>query len=221
VKAAASGFVISTQMFVGIQTTSTETQAAQKLVDDLSKEIQKLANDVAQKQAKWQLYYQQDLTKITNYIATDYRGTQWQAFQPKIDLASVHAQAAVTDPQSPADLKKINVDEPPSELDYAQIQADVDVIKTIQSRFTSRCSSATDAGGAAACDSGAVAALAASADQASAILSILQDNFKILQTAQTAVTSSAAALDKIYADFLFRKDNLHTIKLDRDTNVSV
>jgi hypothetical protein len=192
---------------------------AETRVGTLSTEIQKLANDAAAKQTKWQQSYQEDLTTITNYSLTDYRGTNWQNFNPKTGLASIHAQAAVTDPKIPADLKKINMNEPPSELDYAQIQADVDVIKMIQSRFTARCSSATDIAGAAACNNDAASALTASADEASAILSILQDNFKILQAAQTAVTSSVAALDKIYADFIFRRDTAHTIAIDKNVIV--
>ena len=224
VVAQSHGLGISTQMFMSL-TLPSDVSAAQSQVDKLSKEIQGLANDVAMKQTQWQGYYQDDLNKIAQYIAGDYRGKKWNTFNPKTDLANIHTQAAVTNPQSPADLKKVNSEEPPSELDYAQIQADLDVMKTIQSRFTARCTSAVNgtggSGGIPPCDQDAVATLTASVDQASAILSILQDNFKVLQTAQATVTASIAALDKIYSDFLYRKDTLRTIEIDNDTNTIV
>ncbi len=173
-----------------------------KRVETLGKEVFDLSTDVANKQSDWQKIYQDDLTTITHYASKDFRGTAWKDFDPEKDLTSIHAQAKVTTPTQSEDLRKINKKDPPSELDYAQIQSDVDQIKTIQTRFSARCSTTPDTSGGRTppgCDldvRGALDTLTTALDEATALLTILQDNFKTLQTAQTAVTSSVAAQTK-------------------------
>lgn len=193
-------------------------QLAQSKFIELAKDVYDLSGKVAGKQLTWQKTYQVDLTDITNYAAQDYRGALWSKFDPDKDLDKIHKQADVTTPTAPADL---DLDQnPPSEIDYAQIQSDVDQMKTIQSRFAARCS-ATPAPVAPApgCDLGILADQTSALDQATAILTVLQDNFKTLQTAQTAVTSSFGALEKVYTDFINRKDTLKLVRVDDDTQI--
>ena len=79
-------------------------------------------------------------------------------------------------------------------------------MKLIQSRFTQRCSATAkpdDPG--SPCSFPVVDALTSTVDQSSAILMVVQDNLKILQTAQTALSTSYSALTKIQHDFDLRK----------------
>ena len=200
-----------------VEALAKEQKEALDRVSSLLRNISHLAGEVAEKQQKWQTIYKNDLEAISKYILSDYRGQLAPTFKAKAGLEKAYAHANVTVPASPPDPGKVDSDAAPSEIDYAEIQTDIDIIKTIQSRFTSRCSSPKEATDAP-CNPDSVAALTTSADQASALLSILQDNFKVLQTAQAAVATSVAALDKIGTDFEARSTGKDpVIQLDRNT----
>jgi hypothetical protein len=168
---------------------------ALKLFRALAKTLRPTAEPVFVKQTAWQGYYKADLVAIATYLAQDYRGTQYVNFRPESDplLASVRSHqsfptAAPADPASP-----------PSEVDYAALQALVDELKPLQTRLVSSCTTAGQK-----CDAGALETTARLLDSANAVLLVAQDNLKILQTAQAAVVTGYTALDKVYQDYQTR-----------------
>jgi hypothetical protein len=208
-------------------TTDPDTDA-QTTFKTLATEVHTLAQHVGNKQTQWQTTYQDDVTRTVNYLADDYRGIEWKKFNPDKGLANVHKNAQVTIPKTLADLKVIQMNDTPSEVDYAQIQSDIDQMKTIQSRFASRCSTTPPPAAAPklgepkpapGCDLDILASQTSTLDQATAMLTVVQDNFKTLQAAQTVLTSSFVALEKVYTDFLDRKDKRKVVEEDDSTHV--
>ena len=165
---------------------------ALKLFRTLAKTLRATAEPVFLKQTAWQGYYKADLIAIATYLAQDYRGIQYVNFKPEIDplLASVRGHqlfptAAPADPASP-----------PSEVDYAALQALVDELKPLQTRLVTSCTTAGQK-----CDASALETTAQLLDSANAVLLVAQDNLKILQTAQAAVVTGYTALDEVYQDY--------------------
>jgi hypothetical protein len=174
--------------------------------NSLATEVYQLAPEVARKQLTWQQTYQTGLTAISDFASKDFRGNKWSQFDPDKDptLQPIKQQALVGQPKSHDSLHRVYSDEPPSEIDYAQIQADIDQMKTIQTLFANRCSSTPP--GPTACDVDTNDYLTSTLDQASAMLLVLQDNLKTLQTAQSALATSYVALQKMQHDFIVRKE---------------
>jgi hypothetical protein len=182
----------------------TADDEALKLFKTLAKELKTTAEPVFVKQSAWQVYYQADLNQITTYLSQDYRGMRYLNFEPETDslLANVRAhqlfpKAAPADPTSP-----------PSEVDYASLQALVDELKALQTRLASSCTTAGQK-----CNADALETTVQLLDSANAVLLVAQDNLKILQTAQAAVVTGYTALDKVYLDYLNRLQTLKTISV--------
>jgi hypothetical protein len=184
---------------------STADQQALDLFKSLAGRVMPIAQPIFAKQMAWQNNYQTDLNTIARYIAQDYRGAQFSTFAPETDpqLATVRRHLAfplATDPQSIAS--------PPSELDYAALQALVDEMSTLQPRLIDACTKTGQN-----CDRDTLQTVGQLLDSSKAVLAVAQDNLKTLQTAQAAVVTGYTALDKVFLDFQNRLMILHTVAL--------
>jgi hypothetical protein len=163
--------------------------------NDTAKKVYTSAQRVTDKQIKWQKRYQADIDSMVDYLAIPYRGTDYIKFKPDTDplLAQVRADMTVT---------SIDVDGPPgpndpaSELDYAGLQALIDEMKATQSRFVTACTTKD-----LTCDGDTLRTTYNLLDRANALMSVIQDNTKSLQTAQGAVGTSFAVLHKAFEDY--------------------
>jgi hypothetical protein len=69
------------------------------------------------------------------------------------------------------------------------------------------------------CDRSVLKLVGQYVDSGKAFVAVAQDNLKALQTTQAAVVTSYNALDKVYLDFINRRDVLHTISVPKDVIV--
>ena len=180
-------------------------EEALNLFKQLASSVIPTASTVFAKQTAWQSYYQTDLNNMAKYLSQDYRGTRYSSFQPETDpqLATVRSHLSfpiAADPQSPTS--------PPSEVDYASLQALADEMGTLQGRLIDSCTKPGQK-----CDPSLLKTVGQLVDSAKAVLLVAQDNLKSLQTAQASVVSSYTALDKVYLDFQNRLLTLHIISV--------
>jgi hypothetical protein len=188
-----------------------EAEAAKRADDEalrlfisLSQDVLPAVREIYSKQGKWLAAYQNDIKVIAAYLAQDYRGGKYPLFQPETDPSLALARQHLLFPKANY---PPGPDDIPSELDYAQLQALVDEMKSLETRLITSCTTAGKQ-----CDQNALETTGRLVDSASAFLSVAQDNLKMLQTAQTAVVTSFTALDKVYLDFQQRL-NQRTIKV--------
>jgi hypothetical protein len=165
-----------------------------ELFKNLAGQVVPVAQGIMQKQVQWQALYQKDVDSITTYLSGDYRGTFYSRFlpdtAPELATARSHSQLTLVSTNSGA------AADPPSELDYAPLQALADEMKSLQGRLITVCTTT-----AQTCDADILNLTGHLVDQANAYLLVAQDNLKALQTAQQAVSASIAVLHKIYVDF--------------------
>lgn len=160
----------------------------------LAGQVVPAAQAVMHKQVDWQTRYQNDMDALMTYLSHDYRGGNYSNFDPDhaAELATARAHIAVTlistNPGAPGD--------PPSELDYAPLQAIADEMKSLEGRLITACTTPNQV-----CNGDILDSTGHLVDQANAYLLVAQDNFKELQTAQQAVAVGTAALHKIYVDY--------------------
>jgi hypothetical protein len=158
-----------------------------------------VSDPVFEKQRKWQNDYQTDLNNIASYLADDYRGEKYSNFDPEHDpvLATVRdhkSYPVATDAAHPIDPTAIT--SPPNEADYAQLQAIVDEMGDLAPRLIASCVTAGKT-----CDAIQLKNVRNVMESAKAVLAVAGDNLKSLQTAQAAVVTNYAALDKVWLDF--------------------
>ena len=156
------------------------------------------AQGVQNKQINWQNTYKGDLDTISAYLAADYRGDKWRYFDPDNDKQITDIQKTTSFISISTDLS--SSENPPSEVDYAGLQAIVDQMKAVQANLLVLCGKT-----GASCDSGAIQNTYQQLDQFNAILAVLQDNYHALQTTQATIASSIAMLHKIKVDFQLRQ----------------
>lgn len=171
----------------------------------LSQGVIPAATTVFAKQATWLKLYQTDVSSIALYIAHDYRTSNYTNFQPETDpqLATVRSHLSFPTAAFPP-----GASDPPSELDYAGLQALTDEMKTVQSRLLLSCTTAGKD-----CDPTALSMVNSQIDSANAFLLVANDNLKTLQADQAAVVTSYTALDKVYLDYQNRL-SLHIIAIN-------
>ena len=173
----------------------TEDEKALKDFKETAKKIYAEAKKVSDKQIKWQGLYQKDLDDMVDYLNDDYRGEKWGNFDPdgEPDLQTIRNHRS---------LATINIhavpapDDPASELDYALLQALIDEMKAAQTKMLASCSATGKT-----CSSDIVTTTYELIDRANAILTVIGDNMKSLQTSQAAVATAFGVLHKMFADF--------------------
>jgi len=187
--------------------TESPDEKALRLFNDIAGQVLESAQEVSQKQTVWQGNYKKDNDDMITYLAADYRGSKYHNFDPDIDaaLAAVRAHVAL----GAIALDAYTNAYPPNELDYAELQMLTDEMKSLQSRLNNNCSTADKP----ACNADILHTTTHLIDQANAFLSIVQDNFKTLQTMQGALVTNFATLHKIKVDFQNRL-NAGQIKTD-------
>jgi hypothetical protein len=178
----------------------TPDELARDLFYELADEVFPAAMKAADKQNAWQALYKEDTDELTKYIAADYRGPLYKKFDPDNDAELATVQSHTRFP--PISINAGDATNPPSEVDYAPLQALIDEMKALQPRLITACTTPDAAGKTAgSCDPVILAKTAELIDQANAIMLVLQDNLKSLQTAQAAIVASVAVLHKIKVDF--------------------
>jgi hypothetical protein len=178
----------------------TPDESARDLFRELADKVFPAAKAVADKQNTWQALYKADTDELTKYIAADYRGTLYSKFDPDNDPELATVQSHTKFP--PISINAGDVSNPPSEIDYAPLQALIDEMKALQPRLIAACTTPDAAGKPpAACNPEILAKTAELIDQANGIMLVLQDDLKSLQTAQAAIVTSVAVLHKIRVDF--------------------
>jgi hypothetical protein len=178
------------------------------LFRSLAATLNDTAKPVFGKQTHWQHIYLADIDAIARYMAADYRGTGFPKFHPDDDplLAAVREHSSLPPLGTrAATLQHSELDTPPTEVDYAALQALADQMKTLQTGLVSACSNNPTASGAPTCDASVLRLTAEVVDRANAMLNAAGDNLKTLQTVQTAVATNFAALHKMYIDYQGRK----------------
>jgi hypothetical protein len=103
---------------------------------------------------------------------------------------------------------------PPSEIDLAPLQAYLDQLKALQPRLIALCT--TTVAGDFTCDPTRLAKTSQIIEQLNAIQTVLNDNFKYLQTAQAALGASLAVLHKMQLDFNLRLTTKNVVKSPAD-----
>ncbi|HXM20776.1 MAG TPA: hypothetical protein VN948_05885 [Terriglobales bacterium] len=184
---------------------------ALKKFEGLSNQIKAAGEKVFDKQTKWQDNYNSDIKVLGQYLAGDYRGNKFAAFDPQRDskpgssspLKDVSAHTPFPTNMAPGDDNY-----PPNEVDLARLQGLVDGMSDTEKRLISSCT----VNGTVCTDDG-VLALEELFDWAKAELAVATDNLKILQTQQAAVVTNYTALKKAQDDYAFRLNVLHVISL--------
>lgn len=169
----------------------------------LASTLNDTAKPVFDKQAHWQGLYSADIDALNKYLMADYRVMNYKMFHPDNDslLDAVRSHAVLPPvPPHAATLSHPELDTPPTEVDYAALQALVDQMKTLQTGLVSACTSASTT----TCDGNILRLTAELVDRGSALLTAAGDNLKALQTAQASVSTNFTVLHKIYADFKAR-----------------
>lgn len=176
----------------------TPDQQALTLFNDIAGHVLETAQKITKKQTVWQGYYQTDSDAMVTYLFTDYRGVNYTQFDPDGTpaLAAVRAHIATSSIAANGYTDAY----PPNELDYAKLQMLIDQMKSLQSRLINNCTTSGKQ-----CDQEILHATTHLVDQANAYMSIIQDNFKNLQAAQSTLATSFTALHKIEVDY---KDRL-------------
>jgi hypothetical protein len=173
----------------------TEDEKALKDFRETAENVYKEAKQVTDKQIKWQALYQKDLDDMVDYLNADYRGALWGNFDPdgEPDLQTLRDHKALAS----IDVKgKPGPNDPASELDYAPLQALIDEMKAAQTKMLASCSA-----GGKTCSNQIVTTTYELIDRANAILTVIGDNMKSLQTSQAAVATAFGVLHKMFADF--------------------
>jgi hypothetical protein len=178
----------------------TPDELARDLFHELADKVFPTAKIVADKQNTWQTLYKTDTDELTQYVTGDYRGILYKKFDPDNDAALATVQSHTKFPT--ISINAGDVSNPASEMDYAPLQALIDEMKALQPRLITACTTPDAVGKTpASCDPKILAKTAELIDQANAIMLVLQDNLKSLQTAQAAIVASVAVLHKIKVDF--------------------
>jgi hypothetical protein len=176
---------------------------ALSLFRQLASTLNDTAKPVFDKQTHWQGLYLTDVDVIARYLAADYRRGNYLKFHPDDDDLLATVRSHVTLPPLPAHAATLQHPElatPPTEVDYAALQALVDQMKTLQTGLVTTCTQALTT----TCDSSALRLTAEVVDRASALLTAAGDNLKTLQANQTTVATNFIVLHKIYADYQTR-----------------
>jgi hypothetical protein len=187
----------------------TADEAALKIFTETANKVYRSAKAVTDKQIAWQAQYQTDLDNIALYIAADYRAGNYKNFDPDNDpqLDDVRTHSTLSSIVLDA---AVGPNDPPSEMDYAPLQALIDEMKSTQTRFVTACNTVNTA-----CNAETLRRTYHLLDDANAIMSVIQDNMKSLQTAQAAVATSFAVLHKIRQDY-DRKIKAGTLVVSKD-----
>jgi hypothetical protein len=172
----------------------TPDQQALALFNEVAGQVLETAQNVTKKQTAWQGYYQKDSDAMVTYLSADYRGANYIQFDPDgaASLAAVRSHIAT----SSIAANGYTDGYPPNELDYAQLQMLIDQMKSLQSRLITSCTTTGQQ-----CNQDILRTTTHLVDQANAFMSIIQDNLKILQTAQSSLATSFTALHKIEVDY--------------------
>jgi hypothetical protein len=178
--------------------------AAETPLDSLYEEVKKNAEGVIKGQRHWQDLYQKDLKRIADYLAQDYRGAKWSNFNPKRDLTDVQSHIPLPAPSDLNDPNRL-----PSEVDYAQLQGLIDAMSDLQKIVVNGCATTPTS-----CNEAELKRVETKLELAKAALAVAQDNLKSLQTAQASVVTSYNNLDKVYSDFINRKDTVQIVTFD-------
>jgi hypothetical protein len=176
---------------------------ARDLFEKLSGQVIPLAKGIYVKQSDMQNTFKTDIMNLSNYIAADYRGKKWSDFAPDKDPNITKARQDIAFPV----IQSGGTTTPATELDWAPLQALLDQLKALQPRLIVSCTTA-----GTECDQNILSKTSQDIEQATSILTILQDNFKSLQSSQTAIQASIAVLDSIKTDFAIRVNNSQKIQ---------
>jgi hypothetical protein len=170
------------------------------------------ATKIDKKQNNWKAIYVKDTDALTAYVTRSYREKHWSEFNPDDpkELATVkeHSQFNAITMGAPDDK------DPPSEIDLAPLQAYLDQLKALQPRLIALCT--TIAPGDFTCDPAKLAETSQIIEQLTAIQTVLNDNFKYLQTAQAALGASLAVLHKMMLDFRLHLATKNVVKSPAD-----
>ena len=159
------------------------------------------AEPVFGKQKTWQTRYQNDLITISVYLNGDFRGLKYLTFDPKSNAQVAQSQADAALPTLSSVSTTINMNIPPTEADYLELQSLYDQMKLLQPRIVAACTSAGKR-----CSEDTLRNAGYLLDLVNSYLLVAQDNLKVLQAAQAALVTSSASLDSVVANYQDRKN---------------
>lgn len=161
---------------------------------DLATLSHSLAKPVVDEQNARRLSLDNDPNILAAYLAGDYRGRLWTEFNPANDVRLQIVRSDFTGP-----LPRLN--------DVAQMQLAADNMGKLATDLHKDNDKLTDPDTIST-----LSQMDLILAKTNAVLSVINDNVKGLQTAQTAVKAAYQAVVKVYADFRNRLDNLRTVR---------